>query len=971
MTEQVNVTVNEPTVEVIAVTVEDTGAESTSVSVSDTVVQVVGVDVTEPAQHTIDVTVTEPIKEVVEITVLGGGVSNSSVPDGGATGQILAKASPINQDMEWINNSYDASVYYVDSVMAAHESGTVDVHDADGITFTPPPSGTISLWLTGADVQTALTQVASQLYAPDEETMEAMIAAANALVGGTNQEFTNPDILANDIIVTRHMLAGSISASILDVTTINATLISANALYSSNYTYTSGPYSDAGTFFDLSNGDILSEEFSLVNGAVTLSSNATIGILTADQLASSAEVAAAETAAQAAADAAEAAAVVTANAYADGEITASEAVAIATAEADATVKADAAEAAAIAAAQLYTDNEFVPGNINPNVTSIDGGVITTGFLNADRIDVNTITADKLNITNLAAINSDLGAITAGSIDIGTGNFTVDSAGNLTAESATIKGTIQGVEFELYDPVVGVGEVQSEWVSNEDPFDSGVVNNALVFRHNDVAGSNNVSGFYWDSDNPSVTLHAGTSSGSRSTYTTTSDGNIFSTTGDYHLDITESYVRISNAALSGEWGVDASGPYIDGNVNANGAVITNVNEIQLDVGSATDPSLLFDSNTNSGLYSQGGAVAITRSGEVKAVFGADRLYLYGGTGNADYIGPLNSTYFYIATASDYVYLNKPLRVDTGTITSHNEDLLLQDSAINVMQLDGSSYVNGNVLIYSRSNDGSGQQTALRLYPSSAANESSGGTNGMLFQTTYSTDRHVHARVYYGNGDELGFRNYENTAWVPLRASAFNVGSDAKYKQRIRSGRSEHHPFLEGVLTEDRQLAFDKHRAVTTVIYDNAAMEKLYEWAGCPGEVHDTRDECVEDGCSGKDNMVTKEHHCDEYVCGGTDQTPCWLIERDVDVPGFLAQNVELHYPKVVQTDFNNEDKAVDIYRLMAELWNTVDHLIEEVEDLREALTLSEGALTPKERPRGGTILPKEEVPRGLRSDGETL
>lgn len=57
---------------------------------------------------------------------------------------------------------------------------------------------------------------------------------------------------------------------------------------------------------------------------------------------------------------------------------------------------------------------------------------------ADGADIlaNTIAANKLAVAQLAAIAADLGAINAGSIDIGSGKFSVDPSGNVTIRSAT-------------------------------------------------------------------------------------------------------------------------------------------------------------------------------------------------------------------------------------------------------------------------------------------------------------------------------------------------------------------------------------------------------------------------------------------------------------------------------------------------------------------------------------------------------
>ncbi len=75
------------------------------------------------------------------------------------------------------------------------------------------------------------------------------------------------------------------------------------------------------------------------------------------------------------------------------------------------------------------------------IPNLDANKITTGTLSADRIAANSITATKLSISNLSSINSNLGTITGGSLNIGSGAFTVSTAGALTATSATITGVV--------------------------------------------------------------------------------------------------------------------------------------------------------------------------------------------------------------------------------------------------------------------------------------------------------------------------------------------------------------------------------------------------------------------------------------------------------------------------------------------------------------------------------------------------
>ena len=50
-----------------------------------------------------------------------------------------------------------------------------------------------------------------------------------------------------------------------------------------------------------------------------------------------------------------------------------------------------------------------------NVTTIDGGKITTGSITAAQIQANSISADRLSTTSLSAISANLGTITSGVI----------------------------------------------------------------------------------------------------------------------------------------------------------------------------------------------------------------------------------------------------------------------------------------------------------------------------------------------------------------------------------------------------------------------------------------------------------------------------------------------------------------------------------------------------------------------------
>lgn len=72
---------------------------------------------------------------------------------------------------------------------------------------------------------------------------------------------------------------------------------------------------------------------------------------------------------------------------------------------------------------------FIIGMVNGTSTvGIDGALIVDGTILARMIAANQITAEHINVVNLAAISADLGSITAGQINIGSGVFRVYSTG---------------------------------------------------------------------------------------------------------------------------------------------------------------------------------------------------------------------------------------------------------------------------------------------------------------------------------------------------------------------------------------------------------------------------------------------------------------------------------------------------------------------------------------------------------------
>ena len=121
--------------------------------------------------------------------------------------------------------------------------------------------------------------------------------------------------------------------------------------------------------------------------------------------------------------------------------------------------------------------DFITGaEVNANVTSISGGVIQTGTILADRMDVDTI----------SSIAADLGSITAGSINIGSGAFTVSSSGVMTATGATVSGNITATTLNVSGATV-TGTLDAEVITlNGTPLDD-------IFAYNSGTGETTVTG----------------------------------------------------------------------------------------------------------------------------------------------------------------------------------------------------------------------------------------------------------------------------------------------------------------------------------------------------------------------------------------------------------------------------------------------------------------------------------------------
>jgi hypothetical protein len=282
--------------------------------------------------------------------------------------------------------------------------------------------------------------------------------------------------------------------------------------------------------------------------------------------------------------------------------------------------------------------DFITGaEVNANVTSISGGVIQTG----------TILADRLNVSTISSISADLGAITAGSINIGSGAFTVSSSGVLTATGATVSGNITATTLNVSGATI-TGTLDAEVITlNGTPLDD-------IFAYNSGTGETTVTG--------SESLTGNLSIGGNLTVT----GNV-ETTGHHNKLVFGTYgkgLKFGDSSILYEWtetttgtedawfghsdasaliGLSGSKPaFFDGS-NFNGIAYKNATSGYVVVG--TDADLKFDS-IGVGTAASGTTGEIRATNNITAYYSDARLKDFEGViPNAlDKLSAINGYYF---------------------------------------------------------------------------------------------------------------------------------------------------------------------------------------------------------------------------------------------------------------------------------------------------------------------------------------
>jgi hypothetical protein len=299
-----------------------------------------------------------------------------------------------------------------------------------------------------------------------------------------------------------------------------------------------------------------------------------------------------------------------------------------------TAVADAADA--LTAAQLAV----LPNEVNANVTSISGGAITTGTVDANRLSAVAIRARWLTAGLIVAADITAGAITAAKIDTGaikSGDFTLSGGDGPFAGAGTFLDLNGGVitsqhmvsdetglkarSFGLYDDVGTQRAVFGDWATTStgflwqdsftNPDSSSVIAALKASPWSLTIQSNGPGGAY---EQASMTLGDGAPGRWK----------ISGTAGSGQGQILSDGTKLEIMKLGGPIEIDAPGNVISlnsGRVNVNAQLSVN------NGGSAWAPAFAFDGDLDTGLMSTAsGRIDLVGNGTVVAQFNSAGLYL---------------------------------------------------------------------------------------------------------------------------------------------------------------------------------------------------------------------------------------------------------------------------------------------------------------------------------------------------------
>ena len=300
------------------------------------------------------------------------------------------------------------------------------------------------------------------------------------------------------------------------------------------------------------------------------------------------------------------------------------------------------------------------------------------------------------------------------------------------------------------------------------------------------------------------------------------------------------------------------------------------------GTVSSPTFSWDGDSQTGMYRAAAeTIGWALGGVRKMQLSPDRLYLWGGTNVTSYIGPINTNYFFMSTGSNAFYFNKGVRVDTGVIGSHNENLQLARAGTTKMTMTTTHNISNQKFKI----DGPNVGTAAKSWTSSqflieSLNSSGSETTNSIVQMAFHNDRYniaFNVRNFGPEGTTLGFTNSANSAFIPIRASAFTVMSTIRIKQDIEAVED-----ADAIALAEKFLltSFLPKVRPENVHLSEQFKAKNAEWIAASPENEELTPEA--------EDWESHDHDCCTDYCAGDADTPCQVTVNDTRRFGGLAE-----------------------------------------------------------------------------------
>ena len=359
------------------------------------------------------------------------------------------------------------------------------------------------------------------------------------------------------------------------------------------------------------------------------------------------------------------------------------------------------------------------------------------------------------------------------------------------------------------------------------------------------------------------------------------------------------------------------------------------------GTAAAPPHSFTSDTNTGMYrAAADTIGWSLAGVRKMQLSPDRLYLYGGTNVASYIGPINASYFYNVTSSGAFYFNKTLRC-AGNYSSHTGDLNLQRALVTKMTMTGTDTTSNQRFIVNGPNLGTTTKTwSYSQLQVRSLNTSGNDASNSLAQMAFWNRRYSIApivRNFGPEGEKMGFANNANSAFVPIIASALQTSSTIRIKQDIEAVED-----ADAIALAEKFLLtsfMPKVRPQNTVVSDRFA-DVNARWVASSEERTDLTPRTQD--------WESHDHDCGVDPCDGSVDSPCQVTVNDTRRFGGLAEWWGDVTPEQVSFDEGGIADSIDIdqvattalgavgalSRKLTAAMETIDSLQDRLADLEE-------------------------------------